>query len=169
MAVFKTANGKGKYADISAREDLIHYILAPSKVRHGYCGGFKVNNAAPGESMRKVSEGFNKASGVQLRHWIISFDPREINEPAAANEIAIGISEFFAREYQVVYAVHEDKPHLHIHIVQNSVSYIDGHRYRGTKEEFYRFKKHLYRTLSAYGVRSLNYVSACEGVENGVF
>lgn len=63
-------------------------------------------------------------------------------------------------EYQTVSAVHEDKQHLHIHTVINSVSYVDGHRYRGTKQEFYTMKDQVRQILRRYGIDRLDYVSS---------
>lgn len=159
MATLKTANTRGKYHDPYAKEDLINYILNPQKARHYSCG-YNVNFDNPADSMEQVSAHYNKTDGVQLRHFIISFHPTELDKPKIANAIAMQIAGFFVFEYQTVYAVHEDKYHLHIHMVINSVSYVDGHRYKGTKKEFYDFKNYLSEVLADYGIYGLRYISA---------
>ncbi len=151
MAVFKTANTKDKYYEPSAKETVIEYILNPQKAMH-YYGGYGVDCSNPAQSMTAISEKFNKTSGVQLRHFIVAFYPYELSNPAIANEIAQKLIGFFASEYQVIHAVHEDKPHLHIHIVINSVSYIDGHRYKGTRLEFNNMKNYWSLILRQYGM-----------------
>jgi len=159
MAILKTANTKGKYYESHAKDDVIQYILNPSKAKN-YCGAYGVDMNAPAESMKTVSAQFGKSQGVQLRHFIISFYPNELNTPAIANEIAKQFAAFFVHEYQVIYAVHENKPQLHIHMIINSVSYVDGHRYYGTRAEFKSMQKHMQNILRNHNIYRLDYVSA---------
>lgn len=70
---FKTGNAAGKNFDEQAKEDVLHYILNPYKVKHGYCDGVNVNMSNPVADMQRVSEHFGKINGVQLRHLILSF------------------------------------------------------------------------------------------------
>ena len=160
MATFKTANQKGKYFDRDAKADTIRYILNPAKAVHGFVGGVGVSPECPAESMELVSERFGKSEGVQLRHYIISFEPHELRKPEIANKIGQEIAVYIGREFQCVYAVHENKPHLHIHLVVNSVSYTDGHRWRGNKAEFYRLINSCRIILQQYNIYQLYYVSA---------
>lgn len=158
MARLKTANGKEKYRDLNSKHDVINYILNPDKMIHNYCGGVEVDPQNIEESMKQISAHFNKENGVQLRHFIISFYPTELNDPAIANEIAKQATQWLGQKYQTIYSIHEDKPNLHMHIIMNSVSYIDGQRYYGTKKEFNSFRNFLYHLLKNYGL-SLVYVS----------
>lgn len=169
MATLKVGNQKGKYFDSNSKEDVIHYILQPHKTIHNFYGTFGIS-VPPGiksrqilseyiaNRMNHISVYFGKSSGVQLHHFIISFSPYELHNPALAYRIAYECAGFFAPEYQVVYAVHEDSHHLHIHIVINSVSYVDGHKYRGSKEEFYELKKTFLQVLNDYGISKLIYI-----------
>lgn len=159
MAILKTGNGNGSYFNEDAKELLIRYILRPDKVVHGYFGGVGVDPLCPAESMGLVSEQFGKQDGVQLRHFIVSFTPYELTDPAVVNEIAQQVTMYVGHDYQALYAVHEDKPCLHFHLVQNSVSYRTGTRYRGTKQEFYALQRALKGILEQYGIYKLNYVS----------
>lgn len=159
MATLKTANGINKYFDDNSREDVINYILRIDKTIHNLYGSNMrdISNAAT--IMDNTAEKFSKASGVKLRHFIISFEPTEVTEPTVAYDIAKRIAAFFFGEYQTVFAVHEDKPHLHIHIVINSISHMDGHRYYGKRQEFNTFKAYTKRVLADYGIYTLMYVS----------
>lgn len=159
MAILKTANTKGKYYESHAKDDVIQYILNPSKAKN-YCEAYGVDMNAPAESMKTVSAQFGKSQGVQLRHFIISFYPDELNDPAIANEIAKQFMVFFAHDYQTIYAVHQDKLHLHTHIIINSVSYVDGHRYYGTRAEFKAMQHYMKKVLEKYNIHTLEYVSA---------
>ena len=80
-AILKTSNRKGKYLDLNSKNDVISYILDPNKMIHNYYGGIMVDHYNIAESMKQVSEKFHKEKGVQLRHFILSFSPHEI-EPA---------------------------------------------------------------------------------------
>ena len=159
MAIFKTPNGKGKYFDPSSKESLISYILNPQCILHSCFGGIHVDMDNIAESMHQVSNYFNKADGVQIRHFVISFHPAELDNPFIANEIAQQALCYLGKKYQAIYGVHENKYHLHIHIAMNSVSYVDGRRYYGTRAEFYAFRDFLQRLLSSYDIQQLQYVS----------
>lgn len=157
MSIIKVINGNGKYYNTDAKENAINYILKPHKVKHGYVGGVGVSDVCPAESMQLVSEIYNKTSGVQLRHYVVAFEAVELTNPKTAFEIACRIATYIGKTYQIVFAVHEDKDHLHIHFVANTVSYIDGRKYRGTYAEFFEMKSHISKVLKAYGIKTLMY------------
>jgi hypothetical protein len=158
MATLITGNGNGKYHDSSALHDVITYVLNTRKAPN-YFGGFRVDRYNPIEDMQRVTEMFDKTNGVQLRHFIISFSPEETRSASIVNDIACMIVPYLGREYQTVFAVHEDTTHLHIHIVCNAISYLDGHRYRGSKKEFYDFICHCNQILRMFRMGNLRYVS----------
>ncbi len=159
MATLKTANGHGRYFDDAAKQDLINYIMNEAKTPSRFIGGVKVDANDIAGSMAAISERYGKSNGVQLRHFIISFSPGEVRSMDTVNEIAKEAVLFLGREYQTVYAVHENADHPHIHIVTNSVSYVDGHRYYGTRKEFKQFMSALRGIMRRHGIASLTYSS----------
>lgn len=160
MPTLKILNGKGKYRNLDAKELVTEYILNPYKMKSGYCGGAGVDPQCPAESMELVSELYGKRDGVQIRHITLSFLRSELSDPAIVNDIACRLAQFIGREYQVIFGVHENTEQLHFHLAVNTVSYIDGHRCRGTKEEYYRLKNALLCILKDYGICSVKYVSS---------
>jgi len=152
MAILKVLNGKDKYHDDNAREDVISYILNRNKTPHSYYQGFMVDFTDIHGSMTKVAEKFGKTSGVKLRHFLIAFEENEKINAMKAYEIGKQIADYFIYEYQTVFAVHEDTKHPHIHIVINSISYVDGHRYYGKKREFNGFLYHIKDVLRRYRI-----------------
>ncbi len=70
---------------------------------------------------------------------MLSFDPEEKITPEKAKSIADTIIQYYRMEYQIVYAVHMDPYHVHIHFVMNQIGW-DGNRYRGDKEDFFEFQ-----------------------------
>ena len=160
MATIKTGNGHGKYHDPSSLHDVITYIMNPKKAPN-YYGGFQVSPLDPIEDMELLTARYGKTNGVQLRHFIISFAPDELREASVVNKIARMIVPYLGSRYQTVFAVHEDKPHLHIHIVCNAISYVDGKRYRGTRKEFYDLLSYCNGVLRRFGVGGVRCVLDC--------
>lgn len=152
MAMLKVLNGKGKYHDLGAREDVAHYICNPLKVESGFMGGIGVTEDIVG-SMDDIAVKFNKVKGVQLRHFVLSFLPDELDCPEDVFEVACEIASFISREYQVVFAVHEDTENLHVHFMFHAVSYRDGHRYLGTKREYYDLLNYVNEILKFYKLK----------------
>lgn len=159
MSILRVLNGKNKYKNIDAKNNLISYMLNPYKAVHGYVGGVGVSPECPAQSMELVSETFHKTDGVQLRHYVLSFKPCELSDPQKANQIACEVAAYIGREYQIVFAVHENTEHIHIHFAANSVSYISGNRYRGTRKEFFTLKNAIRHILEKYGIYRLEYIS----------
>ena len=164
MAIFEAFNGNGNYRNENAIALVTKYIFNPYKTLSGCFGGHGVDSQYPIESMINVSKQFGKRSGVQLRHYAVSFALYELNEPKIADEIGRRIAEFIGQEYQTLYAVHENCNHLHIHIVSNAVSYIDGHRFYGRKREFYALMEGIRQILWDYGITKFMYVSKKEDI-----
>lgn len=164
MATFESFNGNGNYRNENAIALVTKYIFNSYKTLSGCFGGHGVDSQYPIESMINVSKQFGKRTGVQLRHYAVSFALYELNEPKIADEIGRRIAEFIGQEYQTLYAVHENCNHLHIHIVSNAVSYIDGHRFYGRRREFYALMEGIRRILWDYGITKFMYVSKKEDI-----
>ena len=169
MAVFKQLNGRGRYHDDLARHDVINYILRLDKAMSGFIGGIHVDPFSPAESMRKVAQKFENDSMIRLRHFIISFSPDEIDDPEVVNEIAQKITLWIGQRFQAVYAVHEDVFHLHAHFVFNSVSFLDGRKFYGTRKDLYDFINFLKSLLLSYGVTQLHQISWKSGQDTQDF
>lgn len=160
MATWKTPNGHGNYFNTDAKQLLTNYILRPDKLLHNYWGGINIDLDSPAESMVAISEKFRKTNGVQIRHFIVSFAPNELRDPFIANEIARQMAEYTGQWYQTLYAVHENKPNLHFHLIHNSVSFLDGSRYYGTREEHNALGNTLESILKRYHINTLVYVKS---------
>lgn len=159
MAVIKTANTTGKYHDLNSYHNIISYITESDKIIHGYIGYNHLDSYNPAGSMEAVAKKFSREKGVHVRHFILAFQPSEPVTPEIANLIGMEIINYLGQQFQAIYAVHEDKQHLHIHIAINAVSYVDGHKYRGTHDVFNRFRDAIKRILRKYNLFALNYVS----------
>lgn len=67
--------------------------------------------------------------------------------------------EDIGQKYQAIFAVHENTANLHLHLMLNSISYIDGHRYYGTKRDYYTLLNCIKSVLRSYGIYKLMAVS----------
>lgn len=162
MAVFKVIHSKNtkqnpyahspKYHDENSLYDVIDYCCNPSKARNGYIGGFGIGAFDIADQMNGLAKAYGKAEGIRLRHMVLAFEPGEKITPEYAFQIAYQVAWYYGREYQILFAVHQDKPHLHIHFVMNTVSFIDGYKYAGKKEDYYAFSKYLQNVLETFGI-----------------
>ena len=72
---------------------------------------------------------FQKNNSSQVRHIIIAFTPSTFIKANIYN-IAWDIAYFFyLAGFQVFYGIHELQNSLHIHIIHNTINFINGNRY----------------------------------------
>ena len=86
--------------------------------------------------MRQTKERWHKPGGVQGYHLVQSFAAGEVS-PELAHQIA---KELAARvlggRYEYVIGTHLNTGHIHSHIVWNSVSCVDGKKYRSNYKSY---------------------------------
>lgn len=144
MAINKVINKSTK--SHGAMRNVIEYVLQDRKVLEGY-----VDITGPYEPSRitydDVYQAFlaekrlwKKDSGRMYAHNIISFHKDEKVTPQECLEIGRKFCGEFFSGYQCLISVHQDKDHLHIHIVTNTVSYIDGRKLHQTKMDLEKQK-----------------------------
>ena len=100
------------------------------------------------EQMEETKNIFHKTGKRQGYHVIISFSPEE----KVTAEQAMYVLEHFAKDvlgddYEVVYAVHTDREHMHGHLIWNSVSMTTGKKYNSPKSNW---KNHLQPITNKY-------------------
>lgn len=162
MAILKVNHSKNtlpywgstvpKYHDVNSLHDVISYCCNPDKAKSGLIGGFGINVRYAAEQMDGLAWAYRQADGVRLRHMELAFEPGERISLENVFLIAYKVAWYYGQEYQILFAVHEDTPHRHIHFVMNTVSYMDGHKYPGTKEDYYRFRDYVGEVLYPYRI-----------------
>ncbi|MCG4656940.1 relaxase/mobilization nuclease domain-containing protein [Flavonifractor plautii] len=86
--------------------------------------------------MQKTKKKFGKTGGVLGYHFIQSFAPGEVT-PEQAHEIGCEFTRrLFGEDFEAVIGTHLDKAHPHNHIIVNSVSRTDGHKYHSSPESY---------------------------------
>lgn len=151
MAVYEVINRPGDYRTEQDVERDISYITSPWKVRPDGVFGGAVTPSCAADTMNCITDAYHSKEGVRFRHSILSFAPNEGISIEQAKEIAQNCISYYADSYQIIAAVHEDRPHLHIHFGMNTTSYVDGSKYRGDKKDLYDFKIYVDRLLRSYG------------------
>ena len=137
MIYFKKIAFPGKYQDDSAIPQLLGYIMRQDKTPHCLIGAVNIDNPVnPAESMIAVSEKYGKYSRIRLHHFILTFDSSLNESYELIMKIARSIAFEIGKLYQIVYSVHEDTEHIHIHFVFNAVSFVTGKKYHGGKTEY---------------------------------
>lgn len=84
---------------------------------------------------------WNKDNGRMYNHNIISFAPKEHITSEQALEFGIEFAENWFPKHQSLVAVHQDKDHIHIHIVTNTVSYVDGSKLHNSRSDLGKMKE----------------------------
>ena len=72
-----------------------------------------------------VKKWYRKEKGKQIFHIIFSFD-KYLFTAEECVELAYQIAEYWGGERQIVFGVHDDTDHFHIHMGINTVSYTNG-------------------------------------------
>lgn len=141
-----------KYHDSDAVRNVLRYVLDDKKTDRGLYGGFSANPEIAADQFEIVARNFGKNFGTHLRHMVMSFGEEEYVDVHTAKCIAYQIAEYYADDYQIVYAVHTDAKHINIHFVMNTVSYRTGKKYGGDRADYHRFIEHMWSVLKDYGL-----------------
>ena len=86
--------------------------------------------------MRQTKEHWHKSGGVQGYHLVQSFAADEVT-PELAHRIAKELADrVLGGRYEYVIGTHLNTGHIHSHIVWNSVSCVDGKKYRSNYKSY---------------------------------
>ena len=156
MAINKVVNKSTK--SHGAMRNVIEYVLRDEKVKEGYVeitGPYAADTINYDDIYKTWLEEkrlWDKDSGRMYTHNIISFHKDENVSPAEVLDIGKDFADKFFSGHQCVIGVHQDKDHLHCHIVTNSVSYIDGMKLHQTKRDLEHQKEYTNRLCQDRGL-----------------
>jgi hypothetical protein len=143
--------------DIQSLKDVIEYAKSSSKTeQQHFVSGINCRLSIARQQMMEVKQKFKKddddKEGIVAYHGYQSFVPGETT-PEIAHEIGIKLAtELWGSRHQVVVATHLDCGHIHNHFVLNNVSYIDGHRYNRSKQDYRDMQNTSDRLCHEYGL-----------------
>lgn len=140
-------------------KNALEYIQNPEKTEERVLvGSINCLPETAFEQMMDTKVTYGKTDKRQGFHIMISFVPGEATEEQAFDIVGRFAEEYLGDKYEAVYAVHNDKEHMHGHIVFNSVSFETGAKYDYRKGEWKRRMQPLTNKFCAeYG---LNIMSA---------
>lgn len=115
----------------------LDYITVPEKTGGGrFIGSLNCQLKQVYEQMRQTKEQFKKTNQRQGYHLIISFVEEEVDADTAFEIIEKFAKEYLGKDYEALYALHDNTDHIHGHIIFNSVSFRDGKKYRYEKGDW---------------------------------
>ena len=144
MAINKVINKSTR--SHGAMKNVIQYVLQEKKVIEGYAdiiGPYEPDRITYDDVYQAFLEEkkiWKKDSGRMYAHNIISFHRDEKVTPEECMEIGRRFCDQFFSGHQSLIAVHQDRDHLHIHIVTNTVSYIDGRKLHQSRADLEKQK-----------------------------
>lgn len=139
MAIIKAI--KNSHSDI---KHIINYVTRKEKtIGKKLCSGFNCSIDTAVTEMNMTKELYGKTGGRTYKHFVQSFSPEEELTSQQAHNLAgefVNSCPLFS-DFEVVYATHVDKQHIHTHFVVNSVSFADGHKFSMSKKDLEDMKK----------------------------
>ncbi len=151
MAVIEFINGKNN--TLAALERVLKYITNPAKTEVSLIGGHNcVADKAYNEFYMTKSE-YSKLSGRQYIHFTQSFAPYDKVTPEMVKQIAdelVQMEQF--KGFQIAYAVHTDRDHLHTHFVVNTVNKETGKKWKQSAEQLQMMKDYSDEICKKYGL-----------------
>lgn len=131
----------------------INYIKNPLKTETHLIGGKDCNPETAYDEFIMTKQNFNKETGRQFMHFVQSFSPNDKATPEVINEIGKRLLEHESfKDFQIVYATHTDKEHIHNHFIINSVNFTTGQKWQLSKEQLEILKEYSDELSREYGL-----------------
>ena len=127
-------------ADKTSMENALEYAMNENKTKDEesvFKTAINCNLETAYQDMMDTKKRKRNTGGRLGYHIIQSFAPGEVTAKEA-HEIGVEFTEkCFGDKYEAVVGTHIDKAHIHSHIVINSVSFIDGKKYRDSAKNLF--------------------------------
>lgn len=130
----------------------LEYVENPEKT-HRLVTAINCEADSALEDMLATKRRWDKTGGVLGYHIIHSYAPGEVT-PEIAHSAGVDFAErLLGDKYEAVVCTHIDREHLHCHIVFNSVSFVDGTKYRDDFKSYFHELRDLSNEVSReYGL-----------------
>lgn len=98
--------------------------------------------------MQETKQRWDKYGGILGYHIVHSYAPGEVT-PEQAHEAGVEFARrLLGDKYEAIVCTHTDRDHLHCHIVFNSVSFLDGKKYRSDFKSYFHDLRDTSNTVS---------------------
>lgn len=129
MLHMKACKGRNKARHLKNALEYIYNPKDTNRVSEKWMGGNCGQNAKEiYENMIRWKKICGKEEGRQGYHYILTFAKGELDEELAHRVTQEFCDAFFKNEYQYTFVLHNDKEHLHSHIIFNSLD-MNGNKY----------------------------------------
>ena len=129
----------------------LRYIENENKITDNhrvFATGLNCSLATAFTEMQETKQRWSKPGGVLGYHIIHSYAPGEVT-PEHAHKIGVEFAAaLLGSNYEAVISTHLDRAHLHCHIVFNSVSLLDGKKYRSNRKSYYEDVRRISNEIS---------------------
>lgn len=126
------------YVQNEAKTDLANaadYICNPTKAGLQTAINCSLEHAF--SQMQETKRRWDKCGGILGYHIVHSYAPGEVT-PEQVHEGGVEFANrLLGNRYEAVVCTHTDRSHLHCHIVFNSVSFVDGRKYRSDFKSYF--------------------------------
>lgn len=113
------------------------YIADEEKTQEGkFVGSINCQAEHAYEEMIATKKQFGKTDKRQAYHMIISFEEYKLEPEVAFAVTKEFVQEFLGRDYEALYAIHDNTDHTHAHIIFNSVNCLTGKKFRYEKGDW---------------------------------
>ena len=148
MAIIKAAQSG------ASLKRIINYVTQPKKTEEHLMAGVDCDPQNAYDDMMLTKELFHKTNGRQYKHFIYSFPPGETITPEQVLENAqrLVMETPALQGYQALIAVHQDRKHIHAHIVVNSVHTETGYKLQWSKQDLADLKERCNTLSQAQGL-----------------
>lgn len=149
----KTDGSRYTDAELQSLTDVIDYAEDGAKTHNKvYVSGINVSPDIARDQMVMTKLQFGKTDKILAYHGYQSFLPGEVM-PDMAHEIGIKLAErLWGDKFQVIVTTHLDHKHIHNHFCLNSVSFVDGKKFRGGSKAYWIMRAESDKICAEYGL-----------------
>ena len=149
----KTDGGRYTDTELQALTDVIDYAEDEAKTHNKvYVSGINLSPNIARDQMVMTKLQFGKTDKILAYHGYQSFLPGEVT-PDIAHEIGVKLAErLWGDRFQVLVTTHLDHEHIHNHFCLNSVSFVDGKKFRGGSKAYWVMRAESDKICTEYGL-----------------
>lgn len=140
MATVKAICGKQDNTLKGGLKNIIDYVTNEKKAED--VTGINCEPETALDEMETTKQIYNKTNGTQYYHFIVSWHPDENVSTNLARQIIMELVEQlpFAKNFECIIAIHNDRKHKHGHIVFNSVNLENGKKMQVSPQDLQLMK-----------------------------
>lgn len=149
----KTDGSRYTDTELQALTDVIDYAEDGAKTHNKvYVSGINLSPNIARDQMVMTKLQFGKTDKILAYHGYQSFLPGEVT-PDIAHEIGVKLAErLWGDRFQVLVTTHLDHEHIHNHFCLNSVSFVDGKKFRGGSKAYWIMRAESDKICAEYGL-----------------